>query len=137
MQKISFPFRREESVLFGTIDRPVAEVGLWSSKRGGWIKVVTIVDTGADYSLLPHYFALSLGVDLKRDCQIYPTSGIGGTEQVFLLKKMLIKIGRWQSEIPIGFLKRDDVPPLLGRKKCLEEMGVLFYRKKTTFIFDR
>ena len=42
-----------------------------------------IVDTGADYTLLPRFLAPVLGIDLNKDCQKLKTSGVGGEERVF------------------------------------------------------
>lgn len=136
MEKISFPFQKEVSEIFGIVHRPVAEVAVWSFKRKGWIKIVALVDTGADYTLLPSYFIPILGVDLKRDCHVHSTSGIGGTMNVCVFEKMPLRIGNWQHQIPVGFLKQDNIPPLLGRQECLEKMGVWLYKKRTTFILD-
>lgn len=136
MKKITFPFIRERSKLFGYIDRPVAKVEFWSSKKNQWYTVLAIVDSGADYTLLPIYFASILDVDLKKDCKIYFTAGVGGSEKVFLHRNMAVKIGPWQSKIPVGFLNRDDIPPLLGRQECLNKLGILFFKRKTTFILD-
>ena len=137
MQKITFPFQREKSSIFGSVSRPVAEAFFWSFKRKIWEKIIAIVDTGADYTLLPYYLAAHLGIDLKKECESYPTSGIGGTERVFLFREMPFKIGPWKNKIPIGFLAHDNVPPLLGRQGCLEKIGVVLNSRKTTFVFSR
>lgn len=92
-----------------------------------------IVDTGADYTLLPRFYALDLGIDLEKDCKPYLTSGIGGTEQVFIFKKTKVKLEKWEKEVPIGFLDRDNIPPLLGRQGFLEKLRVTFYRHITFF----
>ena len=135
MGKISFPFQCEDSPLFRKIYRPVAKVEFWSFNRELWETIPVIVDSGADYTLLPRYLSRYLGIDPKRDCTVYPTSGIGGTERVFLFRKMPIRIAQWQSKIPVGFLNHDDVPPLLGRQDCLEKFGVVFHKRRTLFIF--
>ena len=134
MQRLSFPFQKEKSSLFGTVYRPVAQVQFWSLKRNLWDTIALIVDSGADYTLLPRYFSGFLGIDLKRDCERHPTSGIGGTEEIFLFRKMPIRIGKWEAKIPIGFLNHDDVPPLLGRQDCLEKIGVVLRKRRTIFI---
>lgn len=93
-----------------------------------------IVDTGADYTLLPLSDAADLGVDLEKDCRSFETRGIGGTETVYLLKRRIrVKIGDFTSNIPIGFLARDDIPELLGRQECLNNFAVLFSKFTTSF----
>ncbi|MBI4990988.1 hypothetical protein HZB96_02730 [Candidatus Gottesmanbacteria bacterium] len=76
---------------------------------------------------------ISLGINLKSDCEIENTKGIGGTERVYQYSKLPCKIGNWQKEIPVGFLDRDDIPPLLGRLACLELMRLVFEKRKSIF----
>lgn len=134
MQRLSFPFQKEKSSLFGNVYRPMAQVHFWSFRRHLWDTIALIVDSGADYTLLPRYFARFLGVNLKHDCERHPTSGIGGTEEVFLFRKMPIKIGKWENKIPVGFLDHNEVPPLLGRQDCLEKIGVVLHKRKTILV---
>jgi len=79
-----------------------------------------LVDTGADYTILPHYLAQELGVRLRKDCKVFRTTGIGGMETVYVLPKLRVRLGKWERLIPVGFLGRDDIPPLLGRHRFLE-----------------
>ncbi len=90
-----------------------------------------IVDTGADYTLLPKYFSVRLDVDLKKDCRIFKTGGIGGEEKVYLLPSIKAKLGTWERQVPVGFLDRDDIPPLLGRYMFLETFETLFSSSHT------
>lgn len=85
-----------------------------------------IVDTGADYTLLPRFMANKLGIDLEKDCKIFSTFGVGGAERVYFLNKIRAKLGVWERIIPIGFLERDEIPPLLGRHQFLETFETLF-----------
>jgi len=92
-----------------------------------------LVDTGADYTLLPHVYASHLGVGFDRDCQVFNTMGVGGTERVYLKRRWPMQLGPWRRETPLGFLTRKDVPPLLGRQACLETFKLTFFRHRTTF----
>lgn len=92
-----------------------------------------IVDTGADYSLLPYSASEDLEIDLEKEAQVFKTFGIGGSETVYLIKHFKIKIGDYELSIPIGFLSRDDVPPLLGRQECLNRFDLHFFRFVTSF----
>src|SRR3989344_3976560 len=109
---LTFPFEKSNSPLFGNIYRPVAQVYFYSENKQRWYETWMIVDTGADYTLLPKYFSERLGVNLARDCKIFETSGIGGREKVYLYNKMKVKLGSWERIIPVGFLSRDNIPPL-------------------------
>lgn len=132
-RQITFPFERQPSPLFGSVSRPVATVALWSRKIQGWVRVIALVDTGADYTLLPRPYASHLGIRLGRDSRQFDTMGIGGRERVYLVRRWPMKLGYWRREIPLGFLHRDDIPPLLGRHACLETFKLTMYRHRTTF----
>jgi len=97
------------------------------------VDVLTLVDTGADYTLLPHTYAKALGIDLRHEGRAFATQGIGGSERVSLVRRWKLKVGPWTREIPLGFIHRDDVPPLLGRQGCLETFKLTFFRYHTTF----
>lgn len=130
---LKFEFKKESSPLFGVIYRPVAQVFLKHTKIEKWRPVTMIVDSGADYTLLPFWFAPALGIDLKRDCHQYSTVGIGGTEKVYFYKNLPAKLGTWERIIPVGFLAHDDIPPLLGRQGFLETFATVFFSRRTLF----
>jgi len=132
--ELKFPLRQEKSKILGKIYRPYAQVNLWSSKGKYWTEVWMIVDTGADYTLLPRYLAHDLKIDLEKG-KIFSTSGIGGSERVYFFPKIKIKLGKWKREIPIGFLERNEIPPLMGRHLFLETFETLFSSDHTVTFF--
>lgn len=52
---------------------------------------------------------------------------------VYLFEKIRMKLGNIEYNIPVGFMERDDIPPLLGRIKCLDKLKVVFYNFTTSF----
>lgn len=131
---ISFPFKEEKSNIFGRIYRPIAQASFQHRTQRIWRPVTMIIDTGADYTLLPRFFAPVLGVRLLRDCRVIETEGVGGKGKVFLLKKKgRVRIGAFERIIPIGFLDNDYIPPLLGRQEFFETFRVVFEGFTTTF----
>ena len=88
-----------------------------------------IVDSGADYSLLPRFMADELGIDLEKECRIFNTYGVGGGERVYFLPKIKVKLGDWEREIPIGFLERNEISPLMGRHQFMETFDTEFTKK--------
>jgi predicted aspartyl protease len=123
---VVFRYDKDVSPILGKIYRPIAQVFFFSQNKGRWYEAWMIVDTGADYTLLPRYFSKRLGINLEKDCKIFKTSGIGGEEKVYFLKSIKVKLGNWRRDIPIGFLDRDDIPPLMGRHQFLETFEALF-----------
>jgi len=120
-----FPYQKEKSNLLGIIHRPMASVS-FQSKNNKWVPVRMIVDSGADYTLLPRYVAKRLQIDLEKDCQHITTHGVGGESSVYFLPKIRVRLGKWERNIPLGFLDGDDVPPLLGRHLFMETFETLF-----------
>lgn len=134
MKILSSPFSFRGSSYLGNIYRPYVQLLISSDKIDEWIPIEMIVDTGADYSLFPKRYAGLLGINAEKECFAQTTYGVGGKEGIYLYKKGIkIKVGNWQERIPLGFLSRNDVPPLLGRLKCLEDL-TLIMRKHTTIL---
>lgn len=131
--EIKFPFEIKSSGIFGPVTRPIAKVDFWSKLSNGWVEIIMLVDSGADYTLLPRFYAENLGVNLEKDCKPYSTFGVGGSETVYVLKNLKVKLSKWEFCIPVGFLERDNIPPLLGRQNFLEDFKVVFFNHTTVF----
>jgi predicted aspartyl protease len=129
-----FKFKEYDSDIFGKISRPIAQVLFQNQTDKSWQPIEMLVDTGADYTLLPKFLAPIIGVSLLNDCKSITTQGVGGNSKVYLLKKKVkIKLGHLNREVPIGFLENDSVPPLLGRQGFFETFKVVFEKFTTTF----
>jgi hypothetical protein len=130
---VTFRFQEIPSHIFGHIYRPIALVEFKHRVEDTWQPIEMIVDTGADYSILPRSYAAPLGVDLDRDCVALHTVGIGGSEQVFLYRGQPIRLGRYERKIAVGFLSREQGPALLGRHEFLETFRVILAGRKIRF----
>lgn len=131
---ITFQFKEYSSDLFGKIRRPVAIVYLQRLESKSWIPINMLIDTGADYTLLPKYIAIELEISLLKDCKQVRSRGVGGYSHVYLLKKKIrARIGTYERNIPIGFLPSNEIPPLLGRQEFFEKFKVTFEKFKVTF----
>lgn len=134
MRILSSPFSFRGDSYLGKIYRPYVQLVMSSDKIDEWIPIETIVDTGADYSLFPKRYAELLRIDTEKECFLQTTYGVGGKEAIYLYKRGIkIKVDNWQERVPLGFLSRNDVPPLLGRLKCLEDL-TLIMKKHTTIL---
>ncbi len=131
-REIRFQFEQFTSSIFPIIYRPVIRVHL-KSKKGIWIPARGIVDTGADYTLLPKWYAQKLGIDLKKDCVVQKSMGIGGEEKSYVYLNAKVKVGNFTRIIPVGFLDREDIPPLFGRQGLLETFELIFKNHETIF----
>ena len=134
---LKFHHKAIPSALFGQVYRPVADVLVKHKTEDVWFSVQMVVDTGADYAIMPRSYAHHLGINLATDCTRHTTYGVGGSETVFLFRDLVVRLGKWERQIPLGFLDRDDVPALLGRQEFFETFKVTFERHETTFVQPR
>lgn len=131
---VTFRFKEYLSDLFGKIRRPIAIVHFQRLKSKSWVPINMLIDTGADYTLLPRYIALELEVSTSRDCKLVQSRGIGGNSDIYLLKnKMKVKIGNYKRMIPVGFSSSYNIPPLLGRQEFFEKFKVTFDKFQVKF----
>lgn len=129
-----FPHQLKKSPLFGQVTRPIARVDIWSEGYSQWERVEMVVDSGADYTILPRYLAVLLDIDLQTQTKQVKTQGVGGKQVVYFLSSIEIKLGKRQLSIPVGFLDTNQVPPLLGRHQALDAFEVhLEGGKQTSF----
>lgn len=131
---VTFQFKDYPSNIFGSVKRPIAIVFFQHQKDKSWKPITMLVDTGADYTLLPYFLAHPLGINLITDCKVIYTKGVGGTSKVYLFKrKIKVKLGEVSRQIPIGFLSSNDIPPLLGRQEFFETFKIVFEKFTTSF----
>lgn len=129
---VRFPFEDVGTNYFGRIYRPVAKVSFQSPKHRIWIDTWMVVDTGADFTILPRYLSEDLVISLERDCVKDSTMGVGGERAIYLLKsKIKAKIGIAERMMPLAFFDTNEVPALLGRLGFLETFDTEFLKSHT------
>lgn len=118
---------------FGHILRPIAKVTFKSPHVDKSVDVWMIVDTGADYTILPRHFSEKLRISLERECFKDITFGVGGEQTIYFYKnKIKARIGNLERNVPIAFFDSNEVPALLGRLGFLETFDTEFL--KTHFV---
>lgn len=133
---VRFKFEDMGEGHFGHIYRPIAKVSLKSPKSDKWVIVWMIVDTGADYTILPLHLLEKLRISPEDDCMKDTTFGVGGSQTVYFYKKKVkVKVGSLERDVPLAFLDSNEVPALLGRLGFLETFNTEF-SKKHTIIFN-
>lgn len=129
---VSFPYELRLSSTLGRIQRPVAKVEFYSIVFRRWIAYTLVVDTGADYCVLPASTAFDLGVELHKG-ERQMASGVGGQQRLLLHRKIRLRLGPWELTAPVGFVEQEDLPPLLGRYRCLDRFDLRLRQFVTTF----
>ena len=126
---VKFAFENIGKSFFGTVYRPIARVSLKSLRNDIWVNTWMIVDSGADFSILPQYLSEDLEVSLEHDCIKDETIGVGGEQAIYLCKKRIkAKIGEYEREVPIAFFDSNEVPALLGRLGFIETFNTEFLK---------
>ena len=134
---VKFPFENEGKTVFGHILRPVAKVTFKSPFINKFVDIWMVVDTGADYTILPRHFSEKLRISLENDCFKDTTFGVGGEQPVYFLKKKVwVKIGQLERDIPLAFLDSDEIPALLGRLGFLETFNTEFLKTHSVVFKD-
>lgn len=129
---VRFPFEDEGKASFGHIYRPVAKVTLASPTVDSTVDVWMVVDTGADYTIIPRHFSRKLRISLETDCLKDVTVGVGGAQTIYFCKKRITAtIGSLQRNIPLAFFDTNEVPALLGRLGFLETFDTEFLESHT------
>lgn len=126
---IKFPFEDNGTGVFGRIFRPIAKVTFKSPHIDKLVDVWMIVDTGADYTIIPRHFSEKLRISLERECFKDITFGVGGEQAIYFCKKKIkVKIGSFEREVPLAFFDSNEVPALLGRLGFLETFNTEFLK---------
>ena len=128
---VAFPYEKAGVNFFGALYRPIAKVSFQSPKKANvWADTWMIVDTGADFTILPRFAAADLQISLEHDCTKDTTVGVGGQRSIFLCKiRITAKIGSLTRKVPLAFFDNNEVPPLLGRLGFLETFDASFLKK--------
>lgn len=96
-----------------------------------------IVDTGADYSILPRHFSEKLRISLEKDCLKDTTVGVGGKQTIYFYKKKIkVTIGHLERKVPIAFFDSNEIPALLGRLGFMETFDVEFLKTHAVVFKD-
>ena len=134
---VKFPFEIGEKSFFGRVYRPIAKVSFKSSEDNLWIDTWMVVDTGADFTILPKYLSNDLGISLEHDCIKDITRGVGGEQAIYLCKsKVKAKVGNLERKVPLAFFDSNEVPPLLGRLGFLETFDTKFLKSHIMIFQD-
>jgi len=134
---VKFAFEDVGKIFLGRVYRPIAKVSLKALSSDLWTDTWMVVDTGADFTILPRHLAQKLRVSLEKDCVKDETFGVGGEQAIYLCKqKIKAKIGKLERNIPLAFFDSNDVPALLGRLGFLETFDTEFLKKHVVVFKD-
>lgn len=132
MPSVEFPLSPIKS-REGIVPEPIIPVSVRTPE--GWKMFDFLVDSGADFSVLPRSFSKEIGVDLS-ECRVSTTMGVEGSGTKIYHSKIDIRIGAFMKPIHCGFASHDRIPPLLGRLDIFSNFNITFHAERNSILFQ-
>lgn len=107
----------------------------WQCADGRWLNSQTLVDSGADISVIPLEFGQELGFTLSAKELHQQAVGLSGTLDI-VLRQTLVKIDEVTATIPVAWVQEPaftDV--ILGRAVIFDLFDITFKQAEETIIF--
>jgi len=130
---MKFPLS-EKPTKFGRIPDSKVPVALHTIR--GPVLLNFLLDTGADFTMLPKHLASEMGIDLAR-CPTDRSFGIEGKGMKTYLSAILISIGPHRFTVRCLFAEREDVPYILGRADLFDRFSITFDNRRKKIILTR
>ena len=118
----SHKYKERHSKILGMIRRPLLDLEIFSPISNKWFVIENVlVDTGADSSVLP-YSQGSIFVENVESGERTDVSGIVPYARlVVYLHNLKMRVNGKEFEAPVLIAESDDVPPILGRVKAIDQ----------------
>ena len=130
---IEFHYRKESSIISGTVLRPVADVVL--EYKNQTVEVIMYIDSGADITMIPLETGKAIGLKQKPEDEILEIKGVSGSGVPYILKKATIILNGKKLKIRLAWALIEEVPLLLGRMDIFPKFKITFDEKKELIIF--
>jgi hypothetical protein len=130
---IKFRYRKEFSIISGTVLRPVADVTLEANNRT--VEVVMYIDSGADITMISLEVGKALDLKQNPDDEILEIKGVSGSGVPYILKKANIILNGKKLKIRLAWALIEEVPLLLGRMDIFPKFKITFDEKQDSIFF--
>ena len=135
VDNISYPFRYFEFPDLGRTFIPMIPINLETKK--GLVEFNFLVDTGADFTTLPHFMAAELGLDLKR-AKRGRAEGLGGHVVKTWIVKVKLLFPKKTLVVRATITDENSTPLLLGRADFLDVLySWKFDSRQKEIIFEK
>jgi len=148
--EIDFPYRNEESDVFGDVKRPRIKMKIFSNIMDDWIVLDEVLaDTGADFCMVPRYIGEMLVEEItdgisdvsfgneeltnRRFASYTEIKGVvPGAKLIAYVHDSKIKLADLEFKAPVAIADSDDTPIIFGRVKALDLFDANFMKGETT-----
>jgi len=130
--RIEFPLR-EIRTEFGILLDPSIELSLKSP--GGYLRVRFLLDSGADFTILPRSAALQLGINLTGSREMIIT-GIEGAGVRAWLSEITVRMADSEMTLPCLFSSNEKTPYVLGRMGLFQRFNVAFDNRRKKIVLE-
>lgn len=131
----SFEYKEDVSAIFGKIKRPLIKIAVYSEPAKIWITLENVLaDSGADVSILPRDIGENLVNSLTSGKEVKLRGVVPYSHTLGFLHDLKIRINGKEFTAPVVVIDSDDVHPILGRSRALDEHVVTFDKGKQTVI---
>ena len=130
--RIEFPFR-EILTPFGPLSVPTIELPVKTLR--GFRGLRFVVDSGADFSMMPRSAAEDVGANLD-EAPSLTVAGIEGSDVSALLGQITLKVGHLEITIPCLFSPIESTPLILGRMGFFHRFAVTFDALKKIIVLE-
>ena len=92
------------------------------------------IDTGSDFTILPKYMAIEIGIDLSH-CETTLAYGISSEPLKAYIASIMIKIAKMELPVRCLITERNDTPLLLGRMDIFDKFNITFDNTRLKIVF--
>jgi hypothetical protein len=125
---VQFSYTKHASDIYGTVYRPESRVAI-RTERGNWLYHAMIVDSGADFSVLPKAVGEFLGLRKSATERLHHVGAVGGAIWI-VMRRVKMRIGPHEFTADAGWASTDAVPALLGRADVFDKFDVRFRQRE-------
>lgn len=118
----SHKYKERHSKILGIIKRPLIDIEIFSPIGNKWFIIENVlVDTGADLSVLPYSQGSMFIENIESGMRTDVSGIVPYARLVVYLHNLKMRVGGHELEAPVLIAESDDVPPILGRVKAIDQ----------------
>jgi predicted aspartyl protease len=124
---LKFPYKEEDSKIFGKIKRPRIDFDVYSEEKKEWIAIgEVLVDTGADLTVLPRNIGELVVEDITVGQYVEIKGVVPSAVLIAFIHRLKIKIDSYEFRQRVAIADSNNVPTIFGRVDGLDRFKAYF-----------